>query len=248
VAVLEYLASVDVPLGVAEISRELSLNKVSVFRILSSLEEAGWVIKEHVSPKYRLSENLLMFGLRLISRIELQKVAVRHLYELAQMTGETTALSIRLGLERIFLQEVPGRYAIGTTIHIGANMPLWMGADGKSMLAFLPADDIEKVFKQLENPQLALTFLGRKVDVQKLKEELVKIKEQGYAISAGEYHPNGCAVASPIFGHNHDVIGSLRLRGLLPHFNHELAEKYAPFVTKIANNISRELGVTIATS
>lgn len=100
-------------------------------------------------------------------------------------------------------------------------MPLWMGADGKFMLAFLPADDIEKVIKQLEDPQTALTLLGRKVDVQTLKEELIKVKERGYAISAGEYHPDGCAVASPIFGHNHDVIGSLRLRGLIPRFNLE---------------------------
>ena len=224
------------------------MNKVSVFRILSSLEEAGWVIKEPSSQKYKLSANLLMFGLRLISRIELEKVAIRHLYELAHLTGETAALSIRLDLQRIFLQEVPGRYATGATIHVGSSTPLWIGADGRSMLAFLSADDIEKVIEQLNDPRLALTFLGHKVDVQSLKEEFVKIKEQGYAISAGEFHPDGCAVASPIFGHDHEVIGSLRIRGLLPRFNRELAQKNAPFVIKAANMISQELGVSFETS
>jgi IclR family transcriptional regulator, KDG regulon repressor len=248
VAILEYLASVDFPLGLAEISRELSLNKVSVFRILSSLEEVGWVIHEPFSQKYKLSENLLMFGLRLLSRIELQKIAGPHLYELAHLTGETTALSIRLGLERIFLQEIPGRYENVVIIPIGSSMPLWIGADGKSMLAFLPEDDIEKVIKHLDDPIPALTLLGCKVDVLTLKEKLAKIKEQGYDISAGEIHPDGCAVAAPIFGHNHTVIGSLRLRGLLPRFNPELATKYAPFVIKTANRISQELGFSFETN
>lgn len=241
--ILEYLVSVDVPVGIVEISHELSLNKVSVFRILSSLEEAGWVVQEPSSKKYKLSEKMLMFGLRLASRINLQEKAGPHLYELVHLTGETAALSIRLGLECMFLQEIHGRYATGATIYVGSNMPLWIGADGKSILAFLPEGDIEKVIKKMEGSLQAKTFLGHKVDTQVLKEELVKIKYQGYAISIGEYHPKGCAVASPIFGHNREVIGSLRLRGLLPRFNRELAQKYAHFVINTANKISRELGI-----
>lgn len=248
VAILEHLASVGIPLGVSEISRELSLNKVSVFLILSSLKEAGWVVQEPVSQKYKLSENMLMFGLQLISQLELQKVAGLYLYELAQITGETTSLSIRVGLERIFILGIPGQYAFRLPIRIGERMPLWIGADGKAMLAFLPKADVEKVMKQLEDPQPALTLVGHEVDIQTLKEELIKIKVQGYAISAGEIHPERCAVASPIFGHNQRVIGSLSIRGSLPRFSRQFAQKNASLVVKTANRISQGLGASFEIS
>ncbi|HSW57779.1 MAG TPA: hypothetical protein VLH15_05220 [Dehalococcoidales bacterium] len=53
-------------------------------------------------------------------------------------------------------------------------------------------------------------------------------------------------MASPIFGHDSKVIGSVRLRGLLPRFNRELAQKNAPYVAKTANKRSHELGFSFA--
>jgi DNA-binding IclR family transcriptional regulator len=182
-----------------------------------------------------------MFGLQLISRIELQKVALPYLYELTQITGENSALSIRFGLERVFIQEIPGRHEARQTSPVGEHMPLWFGAAGKSILASMSENDIEKVIKQLDDPQTAMTILGHEVDVRKLRQELIVIKRQGYAISVGERHPDVCAVASPIFNRNQMVVGSISLRGLLPRFNFKLAKKNASVVNKTTNMINQDL-------
>ena len=103
IPILEYMASTGFPLGVSEISRGLSLNKISVFRNLTILEEAGWVIQEPISQKYKPSEKLFEFSLQIISRTELQKIAGQHLFEINKMTGETVSLTILVGLERVFV-------------------------------------------------------------------------------------------------------------------------------------------------
>lgn len=206
------------------------------------------MVQEPIFKKYKLGDNLSMFGLQLISRIELQKVAKPYLYELTQQTGENSALSIRFGLERVFVQEIPGRHEARLTVPVGEHIPLWFGAAGKSILASMSENDIEKVIKQLDDPQPAMTFLGHEVDVRKLRRELIIIKRQGFAISVGERHPDVCAVASPIFDRNQMVVGSISLRGLLPRFNFELAQKNSSVIKKTANKISQDLGGTTAFS
>ena len=86
--IIAFLAECEQEIGISEISRRTGINKNMVFRILNTLENAGWVYCNE--QKYSLT--LLLFGLasKPISRLSLNTAATPILYDLLSETGEST--------------------------------------------------------------------------------------------------------------------------------------------------------------
>jgi DNA-binding IclR family transcriptional regulator len=238
--ILKRLAHSDTILGVSELGREYSKNKVYIHRLLSSLESIGWVSKDRVSQKYKVGDELVTFGILLTYRFSLPKITIPYLYELSDITNETTALSIRIGYERLFVQEVPAKHDNRQTVVLGQRFPLWLGATGKSMAAYLRDTEIEELVNIMRR-ELPTFNLGRTFNTLQYRNELKEIKKRGYTMTAGDYRPDICVLAAPIFAKKQTVIGSLIVRGKLPVFNLETAEKYSSVILEMTNNISREI-------
>jgi len=72
-----------------ELSKKLGLNKSTVTALLSSLEEAGYLEKEPKTREYKLTHRLYHLGSVYMSQVDLYKVAIPLLSELAVSTKET---------------------------------------------------------------------------------------------------------------------------------------------------------------
>lgn len=82
------------------------------------------------------------------------------------------------------------RYAL----EVGSAFPLYLGAGGKAMLAFLPEAERESLIKAG-----ALDAMTRYVpNASTLRKELALIRQRGFAISSGERVEGASAVALPI--------------------------------------------------
>ena len=240
VEILTRFASSDTSLGISELSREYSKNQMYIHRLLSSLESVGWVSRDLVSQKYAVGDELVTFGLLLTYRLSLPKITLPYLYELADITNETAALSIRIGYERLWVQEIPAKHENHQSVVLGQRYPLWIGASGMSMAAFLSDAEIDALVNIRRREMSAFTF-GRTFNSKQYRNDLKEIKKRGYAISAGDYRPEVCVLAAPIIGKKETVIGSIVVRGRLPSFNPEKAEQYSTVILEMANNINREV-------
>ena len=61
--ILELFGSKNaVPLGIAEISKELGLQKTTVFNIVKTLARQGWLVQDAPNGKYKLGSKLLMIS------------------------------------------------------------------------------------------------------------------------------------------------------------------------------------------
>ena len=63
-------------LGLAEISREVDAHKSSVFRVLTTLEAAGFLEKDPKSGKYRLGLKILDLAGRVWGRHDIRQLAL----------------------------------------------------------------------------------------------------------------------------------------------------------------------------
>lgn len=230
----------ETSLGISELSREFSKNKMYILRMLSSLEAIGWVSQDRVSKRYKVGNELVNLGALLISRFYLTKITLPYLYELAEIANETTAVSIRIGYERMFVQEVPAKHNDRHTVILGQRYPLWLGATGKSNAAYLSDAEIDELIKIMKR-ELPAFNLNLSFNADQYRNDLKEIKKRGYAMSAGEYRPDICVLAAPIFDQKQTVIGSLIIRGNLPRFNLEKANKYSAVIIEMTNNINREI-------
>ena len=238
--ILKRLVYSNASLGVSELSRELAKNKVYIHRVLSSLESMGWVSRDGASQKYKLGNELVTFGLLLTSRFYLTKITLPYLYELSDISNETTAVCIRIGYERMWVQEIPAKHENRQTVILGQRYPLWMGASGQSMAAYLNDAEIDELFGIMRK-ELPTFQAGQPKDIKRYRNDLKEIKKQGYAISAGDYRPDICVLAAPIFDQSQVVTATIVIRGRLPEFNPNRAKKYIPVILEMANKINLEI-------
>lgn len=240
VDILDVLASAGGACGISDISRQLGIGKNNVFRILTALECKGWVQQDEETKKYSLTGAMASVALRALSNLDIQKASLPYLRELQTITGETSALCIRVELERMFISSVPSEHEVRQIVSLGNRLNLWYGSGGKVMLAYLTHDEIDTVLQRFR--ESADTVPPTEETITALRVELVQIRQQGYATGIGQRNPAVCGVAAPIFNHDQKVVGSLGVSGPMPRFNLELAAKYSTLVKDQARKISTLLG------
>jgi IclR family transcriptional regulator, KDG regulon repressor len=225
------IAESEKSVGVTEISNKLKIHKSTVSRILSILQEQDWVVQLE-DDTFTFGHKPLEFGLSVLSRVDIRKISKRYLDDLARATNETACLSIPVRHEQIVLDTIVSNQIIRAAPEIGSKIPLWIGATGKTILAFLDQHELDDI--------LAIPAVSS--DIDKLEKTLAEIRKQGFAISRGEHVSLYVCVAAPIFDHNEKVVGTISVAGPIPRFDENAARSFGPLVKETSKNISISLG------
>jgi DNA-binding IclR family transcriptional regulator len=125
-------------------------------------------------------------------------------------------------------------------LEVGAELPLHASALGKAMLAFAPEEAIADLFA---GPLPRLT--SRTLAPAALREELIDIRERGFARERDEAILGESSIAAPIFDHSGQAVGAVGVVGdterIMPRGP---AKGLAAAVGEAARGVSRELGAT----
>ena len=184
-------------LGVTEIGRELGVPKAAIHRILASLRSRGLIEFDETTRRYLLGPATMTLGLRYLARLDVRQLAGPALRELSAATGETATLSLLTGGTRVYLDQVTPLREVIMSVPVGVQFPLHAGASSKAFLAFLP----EQQAAACLGGKLAALTPGTITDPGQLWEELSRIRERGWAQSAGERQPGAASVAAPVLDH-----------------------------------------------
>ncbi len=221
------------PKTLTEVMRETKLSKATVFRMLASLSYENVVIKN--------GDHTYMLGpgcLRLMQGVTHGLGAVTGagrpaLRELWERTGETVAIHVRAGTDRICIEELPSSATIRYTSTVGSSAPLHVGSAGRVLLAFTQPDELRRTLETLH-------ATGEKFDRGKLASELELIRERGYALSEGERVHGAAAITAPVFGRG-DFVASLSVLGPDFRFTEDARLKLAPHLRRTAEVIGKAL-------
>jgi DNA-binding IclR family transcriptional regulator len=181
---------------VSDLSSKLDLKKSTVHRFLKSLEMSGLVMEDPVTRRYFLGPLILHLASRpIISHQNLTLCAFEEMRHLRDLSRETVVLHIRVGLERICLEELPSFENIRYTAGKGFVAPIYTGSAGKVLLAELEDKDLQVLMDNLRlDPIGPNTITNEKV----LLKEIEKVRKQGYATSFGERIVGSASIAVPI--------------------------------------------------
>jgi DNA-binding IclR family transcriptional regulator len=193
--VLFLLAGERPTLGVTEIAADLSISKAVVHRILTSLKDRDLVASDATTRKYSLGPAVLTLAARYREQLDVRPLAIEAMERLCAATSETATMSIRSGWQRVYVEQVTPPLEVKMTVKLGVSHPLHAGASSKAFLAFLPAAEQDAFFA--EGPLGAVTE-ATVTDEPKLRAELARIRQQGFAVSAGERQSGAGSVAAPI--------------------------------------------------
>lgn len=211
--ILLAFAKADGGLTLSDIARNVGLHKSTVHRLLTSLQQKGFVRKHAQSEKYLLGWSVLELLSNVYQSDELAAVVLPEMTRLRDLTGETVSLYIRSGTERIRIQSVESNAPIRNVATIGKTYPLYIGASGKVLLAFADEDTVNEV---LSDPLLPDDF-----DREGFIKQLELMRQQGYATSIQERDDGAAALAAPLFGRNHEFVAALSVSGPVSRFTLE---------------------------
>lgn len=225
-------------LGVTEIAQSLGLSKAVVHRILASFRAKGFVELDETTRRYSLGPKILFLGLTYLDRVDVVSVAREAMQRLCRLTGETATLSLRSGDSRVYVDQVTPTRDVKMSVALGVTYPLHAGASSKAFLAFLPAAEIDAY---LEGSPLSRLTGQTVVDAKKLRRELGRIRDQGYAQSFGERMDGAGAVAAPVFGRDGLPAGVISVAGPIERFR-GAAEGAAALLLDETRDASARLG------
>src|SRR3981081_3736999 len=191
--ILKLLGS-EPEMRVTDLARQLEVPRLTVFRLLSTLQEHGLVEQNPSTEKYRLGYGLVRLAGSVVSELDLARVARPVLEELALRTGETVNLAILQGNQVVNIDQIAAPNLVVNVNWVGKQTPLHATSNGKVLLAYLPED---------ERRRLLATSLPRLTprpitDRRTLEKQLRRVVEEGYAFTLEELELGLNAVAAPV--------------------------------------------------
>jgi DNA-binding IclR family transcriptional regulator len=224
-------------LSLQELSIETGLNKNTVFRILYTLAEHGYVSKEN--HLYQLGQKTADLGKARLHGQNLVTVAGPYLTSLRDEFGETVNLGVLSGgsVSYVDVRECHERFRLAE--RIGGTDPLHSTALGKAQLAFLPRDEIRSLMKQCGMKKYTDYTI---TSISALQSELKQIRGTGYAVDNQESMIGAFCVAAPILNTAQQPVGAISIAGPLLRFDHSQVPQVSSALRKAAREIQRKLG------
>lgn len=246
--ILESFVGGTPSLSLAEVSALVELTVPTTYRLLRALQSHQMVVWEKASRRYSLGPGVMRLANAILRRDDLLTVAQPILAELRELTGETASLHWLVGHERVCLIELVSPQPIRMASGLGQTYPLYAGAPGKAILAWLDKNEVAAVLagaaartgNRRERSYPVLPEGG------KLAADLERIRQRGYAISVGETVPGAGAIAAPLLDSSHRAFAAINLTGPVERWNTPIMRKAAPDLIRAAGRIMSFFGLDAA--
>lgn len=209
-ALMEVLAR-ELAATSAGLVKELGEPASSVYRMLSTLAEAGWVEQEEERGAYRVGLKMLGISEMLSRRTDIRRTAAPVMRHIHDVTGETTFLCIRHGGRAVCIERIDGIRVNSRVLKLGKSLPLHVGAAPQALLAFEGRAAWEQYASVMDGSGASWQ---RGTSRAEMFQRLQGACDAGFVLSDDNVTPGIAAVGVPIFNHRDEVVASLSVSGL----------------------------------
>jgi DNA-binding IclR family transcriptional regulator len=222
----------DAQLGAAELTRRTGLSRPTLYRLLHTLQQKGFVLAEGDPQRFRLGPAVGHLAHVWSSGIDLGAVANEGMQRIQEATGETVALFTRVDGERVCVAELPSRQPLSFKRGVGYRERIARGTSGRVILAYLDEANIEAAVQAGPLP----------IPRERFDEDLAQIRVRGWGCSRDELIAGAVAVAAPFFRAGGAVAGSLAVFGPAVRLDTERAAEFGQLLAREARQLSLALG------
>jgi len=238
--VIDLMAASERDLSLSEIVDSIGIPRQSLIRILNTLCDRGIVERAEQRGLYRAGMRLLYLGSRIQDKITLRSVAFFFMKELAEKTHKTIELSSLDRDQLILIEQIEGTEGVRLYSRVGGFYPyLHALAVGKIYLSHMAPQKRHHVLDKIGLPTVTEHTI---TDMNVLEQELLKVKENGYAFEDQELRKGVRRVAAPIYDFRNELAGCIGIAATLFSFDLEDRESLGRMVVDTARRISERMG------
>ena len=241
ILIMELLADKKEGLTLQDLVDKTGLAKTSVFRILNTFTNKGYMYKV-VDNCFRLTKKFLHLGLAALGDESLIEKSLGLMRQLKDEIDETVLLGTFVNDHIVMLEQVLGNNPFIFYLKPGRKIMLHASAPGKAYLAFCDSHEKEALVNKMEMKQFNNNTI---TDKTQLLNELKSIKELGYAIDRAEELEGVHCLGAPIFSSNGTPVALLWTTGPSVRLPKDKFEENGLLIRSYAMKISNKLGYKI---
>jgi DNA-binding IclR family transcriptional regulator len=222
----------DYELTASELLKRVDLSRPTLYRLLYTLESSGFLTSSGEPQKFRLGPSVAHLAHVWTSSLDISGIAQPMMRRIWERTGETVALFVPQGTNRLCIAEIPSSQPLSFKRGVGYKERLVLGASGRAILAFGDQD-----------PEIKALIREMKIDLGDYEKELELTRKRGYAISREELIAGAVAVAAPFFNGTGQAAGSIGVFGPSVRMSEERIDQVGQLLKSESENLSEVLGL-----
>lgn len=234
--ILEVLSKSEREMGVTEISPAVGLANGTTHRLLATLTQRGYARQVSGTRKYTLGPKTITLASS--GRERLGPLAQPFLKELMEVSQESSNLAALDRNSVVYISQVPASRMVRMFTEPGNRVASHASGTGKALLAYQPPEVVDSIVGRGDLPRFTPHTI---TDIKQLKEELGRIREQGYAIDSEEVEEGVRCLAAPVVGAEGRVVAAISISGPTSRLDRDRMKELIPHIKRIASDLSNNL-------
>ena len=191
----------------SEVAARTGMNRAKARRFLLTLHALGYVRKQQ--RYFELAPRVLQLGYAFLSANNYRDVIQQHLEDITAETGESSSLGVLDGNDVIYVARSAAKHRLmAITLSVGTRLPAAHTSMGRMLLAQLSDTDLDHF---LASVALAPYTEKTVTDVSELRNQILKARQQGYAISDQELDSGLRSIAVPVYDAKQHLMGAINI-------------------------------------
>lgn len=247
--ILRLLSTARGPMPASIIAKQLELPRSTVYHLLATLQEHGFVV--HLPEERRFGLGVAAFELSsAYSRQEpLTRIARPLISQFVDRVGLSTHLAVAHGRDVLYVIEERAKGAVALVSDVNVRLPMHLTASGRAILAAMPKAQVRALYPDASafvrrNETLPEGTDGVEPEIEKysqLRSVLNETSQRGYALERGSVTRGLSSVAQPMLDHQGWPVAAIAVTFRDDELSTEKINELAEQVRELANTLSSRI-------
>lgn len=240
--IIEYLSLKARPLSQTEIAGGIGKNPNEIYRMLVCLENKGYLVREEVSGKYKLTLKLFHLSHRHSPVDEIRRAAQYPMDELAATIHQSCHLGVLYQQQLMVISQSRSPGPVALSVEEGRLFPLLLTTSGRVLLAYMQEEERNYI---LEGDELFKGYSGKQQ--KKYLESLQDIRDNGHYIKASDSTKGVTDISVPLRATDNGALAALTISTLSTELDETVSyDKIVTHARETAGRILSRLGLGAA--
>ncbi|MDE0588601.1 IclR family transcriptional regulator [Halocynthiibacter sp. C4] len=236
--VLDMVASFERPIRFSELLEASPYPKATLYRLVQTLTNQRMLSYDPESQYYRLGIRLVKLAHVAWASSSIAPVVRPHIDALSRDLGEVVHLAQLDNAQVLYIDKRNAGETIPMYSQAGKVGPAYCTGVGKTMMAFLPKDELDEIVSQQSFHRFTPKTLA---DAESLKAELQAIRDRGYGFDDEEHEPEIICVALPLLSSSGRVLGGISVTSTTNKTDLNGLASFVPRMREAARDIQEEV-------
>lgn len=221
-----------------ELARRFGVPRSTVFRLLVTLENMGFVERTPDGRSYRLGLAVLRLGFEYLASLDTVDLGRPLLDALRDVTGQSATLVVRDRREVVYLYRAASRSPFATSVSVGTRLPAHATGMGHVLLGDLSLAALRALYPE---SRLEALSASTPATADALFEVVQQTRDRGWVVAEGYFEQQICTVAAPVRGSSGHIVAAIGVTVQVTSIATDLRESLIAQVTSAAAQLSAQL-------